>query len=843
MQDYIIIKGARENNLKNVSLNIPKNKLVVFTGLSGSGKSTLAFEILQRECQRQYMESLGLTADLFTRPKVESIIGLSPSISVDGRNNNHNPRSTVGTVTEVFTYLRILFSKLGVRICPKCSTKVLPEFENTSENLYDDINEETNETEFVRCSHCGEKLPILTMSHFSFNKPEGACPTCNGLGVVNTPNLQLIVDESKSIADGAVLEWDEFRINRYTEALIGASKYYGYKFDINDVVSQYCEPARALLLYGTLSKEFNNYYPKTKPPKTVPAGRFEGVITNLMRRYTELGEENAREKIEKVLIQKICPICEGKRLNNSAISVTVCQKNIIELSDIPLTSVFDWSREVSASISKEAEHIAMPILYEITSRLTRLLDVGVGYLSLSRAATSLSVGEAQRLRLSSLLGSGLTGVLYVLDEPTTGLHSRDTERLISVMKKLRDMGNTVLVIEHDVEMILAADYIVDFGPGAGSQGGRVVAVGTPQEIIQSKESITAKYLIKQIATIKDNYRNGIEKNITILGAKEHNLKNIHIEIPLGKLVALTGVSGSGKSTLLFDIVARKAEMVFHSSKIIPGACKAINGLENVDDVISINQSPIGRNSRSNTSTYTEVFTEIRNLYAELPDTKKRGLSAKHFSFNVDGGRCEKCEGAGKLLIPMHFMPDVEVTCPVCKGKRFKKDILSVTYKGYNISDVLNLTIYEAMTLFENQPSIFNRLSVLNKIGLGYLTLGQSSTTLSGGEAQRIKLAKELGKKSRGHILYLLDEPTTGLHPHNVIQLMKVLNELVDQGNSVVVVEHNLDVVRSSDWIIDFGPEGGNCGGEIIAIGTPKQIMNTQQSQTGKALLKSNKLFC
>lgn len=839
MQEYITIKGATENNLKGISLDIPKNKLVVFTGLSGSGKSTLAFDILQRECQRQYMESLGMTADLFTRPRVEAITGLSPSISVDQRSGNHNPRSTVGTVTEVFTYLRILFAKLGTRICPSCRGIVSPDFETASESFFEDSDADLlAEAEFVRCPHCGEKLPVLTMSHFSFNKPEGACPECSGLGVVSRPNLSLIIDETKSIPGGAILEWDTFRINRYTESLEGAAKYYGFPLDITAPLSAFCEAAHALLLYGALSKEFSAFFPGKKPPKTVPEGRFEGVLTNLMRRYTELGEENAREKIEKVLIQKNCPVCEGKRLKASSIAVTVRGQNIIDISGVPLSSVFEWAKRVSENIGKEAEEVAAPVLHEVCSRLQRLLDVGVGYLSLDRPASSLSAGEAQRLRLASLLGSGLTGVLYVLDEPTTGLHARDTSRLISVLRKLRDLGNTVLVIEHDVEMMLAADWIIDFGPGAGNHGGEVVAAGAPEEIALALGSVTAKYLSQPGTTVKQQCRAGIGKSLSVLGATEHNLKNIDVEIPLGKLVALTGVSGSGKSTLLFDIIGRKAEMIFHTSQLLPGASRRVLGLEYVSNVITIDQSPIGRNGRSNAATYTDVLTEIRSVYSALPETRKRGLSAKHFSFNVDGGRCEKCEGAGKILISMHFMPDVEVTCPACKGKRFKKEVLAVTYHGYSISDVLNLTVEEATELFKNEPSIYNRLSILERIGLGYLTLGQPATTLSGGEAQRIKLAKELGKKNTGHTLYLLDEPTTGLHPQNVVQLMKVLDKLVDQGNSVVVVEHNLDVIRASDWIVDFGPEGGVTGGEIIAFGTPAAIMDIPISQTGQALAKS-----
>lgn len=842
MQDYIKIQGACENNLKNISLKIPKNKLVVFTGLSGSGKSTLAFDTLQRECQRQYMESMGMTADLFTRPKVKSITGLSPSISVDQRNGSHNPRSTVGTVTEVFTYLRILFAKVGSRPCPACGKTVPPVFTAVSEVFYDgeeSLAEDSSETESVCCPHCGEKLPVLTMGHFSFNKPEGACPECNGIGAVSRPNLRLIVDESKSIPEGAVLEWDAFRIKRYSEAMQGAAQYYGFPLDLSAPVSSHCESARSLLLYGVLSREFTALHPGKKPPRTVPEGRFEGVLTNLMRRYTELGETGAREKLEKVLIQKACPVCEGRRLNARSAAVTVRGSNIIDICGRPLSYVLQWALQAGKELGEEAQLVVRPVLHEICSRLERLLDVGVGYLSLDRPAAGLSAGEAQRLRLASLLGSGLTGVLYVLDEPTTGLHARDSGRLIAVLKKLRDLGNTILVIEHDTEMMRAADYIIDFGPGAGRNGGRITAAGTPGELACVSASVTARYLNRPALPLREKCRAGNGRSIYVTGASEHNLKNIDVQLPLGRLVAVTGVSGSGKSTFLFDIVNRKAQMLFHSSQIVPGAYRSITGFEFVDDVITIDQSPIGRSSRSNAATYTDVFTEIRSFYASLPETGKKGLCAKHFSFNVSGGRCEKCEGAGRLSIPMHFMPDVEVTCPVCKGKRFRREILSVKYRGQSISDVLNMTIEEAAALFKEVEPIYSRLHILEQIGLGYLALGQSAATLSGGEAQRIKLAKQLGRKGRGHTLYLLDEPTTGLHPHDVVRLFRILDQLVDQGNSVVVVEHNTDIIRASDWIIDFGPEGGNGGGEILAAGTPSDIAKCTKSYTGRYVMQAH----
>lgn len=842
MDSFIEIKGAKENSLKNISLRIPKNKLVVFTGLSGSGKSSFALDTLQKECQRQYMESMGMITDFISKPKVDAIIGLSPSISIDQRNNNRNPRSTVGTVTEVFTYLRILFAKLGVRICPCCGGLIRQSFETDmktdsmreNESLDGGIGSYDVPERLIACPSCGEKLPELSMSHFSFNKPEGACPECKGLGVVNTPDLERIINAELSINDGAIRIWDKFYIDRYSEAIENAGSYYGFSISASEPLKNYGQIQMDYLLYGALSPQFCKHFPGVKPPKTVPEGRFEGIVTNIVRRHSEMGS-SSKDKLSSLFHQKVCPECNGVRLRKESIAVTVGDINIIELCQKSLDDVLDWIQRLPLFTAPEALQIARPVIDDLEQRIKRLLDVGVGYLNMERAAVTLSAGEAQRLRLASLLGSGLTGVLYVLDEPTTGLHARDTKRLIKVLKKLRDLGNTVLVIEHDIEVMRAADYIVDFGPEAGKGGGEIVAAGTPDEIAACGSSLTGHYLsgVEKI-NIPMKRRTGNGKHISIYNAHKHNLKNIDIDLPLGMLVSLTGVSGSGKSSLLFDILSREAEIYFGHSKEKPDHLK-IWGFENISDIITIDQSPIGRTSRSNAATYTDVFSYIRDLYASLEESKKKKLQPKHFSFNVPGGRCEKCEGNGELTIAMHFLPDVQVKCPVCHGQRFQKSILEVQYKGFSISDVLQMTITDAVAVFRDIEPIMDRLSVLQKVGLGYLSLGQSATTLSGGEAQRIKLAKELGKRVSGHILYLLDEPTTGLHPHDVKKLVALLNELVAQDNTVITVEHNLDVIAMSDWMIDFGPEGGDAGGEIIAQGTPEIVAKIVRSQTGACL--------
>ncbi|HHV28102.1 excinuclease ABC subunit UvrA [Acetivibrio mesophilus] len=857
MNDYIIIKGAKENNLKNISLSIPKNKLVVLTGLSGSGKSTLAFDTLQKECQRQYMESMGMVTDFISKPNVDAIIGLSPSISVDQYVSNRNPRSTVGTVTEVFTYLRILFAKLGQRPCPKCGEIISPKFEvseNANTDMWDgELNEgivinsdeavgenEGSTEEFgntIQCSNCGELLPELTMSHFSFNRPDGACPECTGLGVTSTPNISMIINEDLSIKDGAVEGWYDYHKAKYLDVLKSAAKHYGFSFDEDAPIKEYTQVQKDLLLYGVSSSQFRRHYPKVKPPNSIANGRFEGVITALMRRYAESANDtSSREKIEKMLIQKVCPSCNGTRLKEESRKVTVAGKSIIDISNLSLFQLSEWVASLPKFISSEGMNICLPIISDLSERLKRLINVGVGYLKMERSASTLSAGESQRLRLASLLGSGLTGVLYVLDEPTVGLHAIDTKRLITVMRQLRDLGNTVLVIEHDVEIMRAADYIIDIGPGAGKNGGEVVAIGAPEEVGKNKNSITGRHLSGvDFIQIPSSRRKGNGKYISITNAYEHNLKNISVDIPLGMLAVLSGVSGSGKSTLMFDIIGRAAEIHFSNMDKVLCKCDSVNGLEYINNVITIDQSPIGRTPRSNAATYTDVFKSIRNLYAELSETKIKGIQAKHFSFNVPGGRCEKCKGAGVLSISMHFLPNVQVRCPACHGRRFKREILNIKYNGYSISDVLDMSIQEAVSVFKDIKPIYEKMSLMEEVGLGYLQLGQAATTLSGGEAQRVKLAKELSKNKKGHTLYLLDEPTTGLHPHDVHKLIPLLQRLVEAGNTVVVIEHNLDVISVADWIIDFGPEGGDAGGEIVAQGTPEQVAKVTESKTGFCL--------
>jgi excinuclease ABC subunit A len=858
LSDYIIIKGARENNLKNISLQIPKNQLVVLTGLSGSGKSSLAFDTLQRECQRQYMESMGMVTDFISKPRVDLIEGLSPSISIDQHLTNRSPRSTVGTVTEIYTFLRILFAKLGQYPCPQCGKVIEPQFdlynradlESWAGDAADGgmtaggdeggaLSAEDVEAfgNTMLCPHCQAQVPELTASHFSFNKPEGACPLCTGLGVVNDANLAMLIDEERSIADGAVAGWDIHYIKRYTTTFETAGKYYGFTFDPTIPVKQLGRVQRDLLLYGVLSPQFRKHFPDVPPPETASKGRFEGVVTNILRRYAERADDiGYREKMERVLIQQVCPECNGSRLREASRKVLVNQVSIVTVSGMSLIQLGEWIKQLAESLSEDGHLMIDPIIRDITVRLNRLIEVGVGYLALDRTAPTLAAGEAQRLRLALLLGSGLTGVLYVLDEPTTGLHARDTIRLIKVLKQLRDMGNTVLVIEHDLEMMRAADYIIDMGPGAGKNGGRIVAAGPPAEVAQCQASITGRHLTgMETITIPKTRRKGNGKVITIAGAFENNLKDVSVEIPLGKLVAVTGVSGSGKSSLIFDILDRAAQQYFNAAIIGPGKFERIEGLEQVDKLISIDQTPIGRTARSNAVTYTDAFTPIRNLFAELPAAKNNKLQAKHFSFNLPGGRCEKCQGAGVLTISMHFLPEVQVRCPVCRGRRFKREVLAVKYRGVNIADLLEMNIEEALPLFRDVRAVHDRLALMAEVGLDYLQLGQPANTLSGGEAQRIKLARELSRKGKGHTLYLVDEPTTGLHPHDVLKLSSLLQRLVDGGNTVVVIEHNLDIIRVADWIIDIGPEGGENGGRIVAEGLPEEVALVNESQTGRFL--------
>ncbi len=885
MNPTISIRNARLHNLKNVDLEIPRNQLVVLTGISGSGKSTLAFDILNKEGQRQYLESLGFVTDGLSKPPVDSITGLSPTISVDQHLTNHNPRSTVGTVTEVFTCLRLLFARLGHRPCPQCGRDVPPIISLDSAGDWQEDADEAPGADFP-CPHCGAAVPERGMANFSFNKPDGACPACTGLGMVRQVLVSRLFDEDRNIARGGVIGWDDFQMNHYSRILQNTGNYYGFHFDPAQPIREYSRIGRDLLLYGTESPEFGSHFPGKKPPATNAQGRFEGVATNLLRRYNEHAANPAYlEKLEKFFSSQTCPDCHGARLRSESRAVTVAGKNIVEVSGLPLNDLAEWLEGLPPGFTSEEILVAEPILVDLGSRVGRLIEVGAGYLTLDRTSPSLSAGEAQRLRLAALLGSGLTGVLYVLDEPTIGLHQRDTQRLITVLRRLRDLGNTVLVVEHDLEMIRAADYLVDVGPGAGKHGGQIVAAGTPDEVAAAEGSLTGAYLSGRgldntapagtflagrdlhdanpagafragkglgsvpagafparkspdgVVPARD--RQPARDFLAIRGARQYNLKNLTVRLPLNRFVAVSGVSGSGKSSLIFDILDRAAHQRLNGAAEPPGEHDSIEGFEHLDKVITIDQAHIGRIPRSNAATYSDTFTPIREAFASQPEARSCGLTARHFSFNVPGGRCERCQGAGTLTVKMHFMPDVEVRCPACRGRRFKPDTLTVEYRGCDISRVLDLTVEEALDLFEDIPAAKSRLQVMNDVGLGYLQLGQPATTLSGGEAQRVKLARELGRRSTGRTLYLLDEPTTGLHPADTARLLILLRRLVEAGNSVVVVEHNLDLIRAADWVIDLGPEGGSAGGELMAEGTPAQIAGVGRSQTGQCLRQLN----
>ncbi len=838
MEPSITISNARLHNLKNVTVSIPKGKFVVLTGLSGSGKSTLGFDILHKEGLRQYLETLGMMTFGFAKPPVDSITGLSPAISVDQHLTNHSPRSTVGTTTEIYTYLRVLFARLGHRGCPACGKDVPPPYSESPLDWTSEDGSDVSEMETsIYCPHCGTSLPEIGMANFSFNKPAGACPTCTGLGEVHHANLKRLVNDEISIVDGAVYGWDMFTIRRNADILRMAGHHYGFDFDPALPVRDYTPSQRDLLVFGVESPQFRQHFPQIEPPTTVGRGRFEGIAGNLLRRYAEhIQDADYRQKLDECLVTHVCPDCGGTRLRTESRAVTVAGRAIIAISQLPLHEVADWLDALPTALHDEEMIIARPILDDLHERVRRVIEVGVDYLTLDRASPTLSTGEAQRLRMASLLGSWLSGVLYVFDEPTIGLHARDTHRLIGVLRRLRDLGNTILVIEHDLELIGAADYVVDFGPGAGKHGGQIVATGTPAEIAYMPGTLTGAFLAGRMSVPMPHQRrmpNGT--SLTIRGAREHNIQNVTVHLPLGVLVAVTGVSGSGKSSLIFDILDKAGRQRFYGASEAPGVHESIEGWENVDKVITIDQEHIGRMPRSNAATYSDAFTAIREAFAATPEARRRAMAARHFSFNVPGGRCERCEGVGTLAVKMHFLPDVDVVCPACRGRRFKSETLAVTYRDHDIAQVLELTIEEALALFDDVPAAASRLRVMVDVGLGYLQLGQPVTTLSGGEAQRVKLSKELGRRVTGRTLYLLDEPTTGLHPDDVSRLLALLQRLVDAGNTVIMVEHNLDIIKGADWIIDMGPEGGAAGGKIIAEGTPEQVALVPGSHTGVCL--------
>ena len=974
----IKIKGARVHNLKNVSLEIPRDKFVVITGLSGSGKSSLAFDTLYAEGQRRYVESLSAYArqfiGLMDKPDVDQIDGLSPAISIDQKTASHNPRSTVGTVTEIYDYLRLLYARIGVPHCPNCGKKVKkysvdeiveqigkhydkqmvmilspivkdkkgehrniiegvakagfgsirfdgkiytledledmeidkqkkhsveiiidkispfakatgdkPSYAKASEDKENlarltesvekaldlsnglvvvapfakdgithpgasrhpsqggDLNmEEKIFSKQFACPDCGISMVELEPRNFSFNTPHGACPDCDGLGTKLEIEADTIINKNLTLAQGAIKPMSH-AINGPQTWLLRILGTVGeeYGFDLNTPLKNFTKNQLDILLYGTGKKDYHLDYESDRFSGELVTN-FEGVIPNLERRYQQTDSDYVRKEIGKYMRVLICPACDGKRLKPEVLGVKIEGLNIndISIKNIDEAKKFFSDLTASKNLTAKDKKISAQILKEISARLLFLSNVGLDYLTLDRAAMTLSGGEAQRIRLATQIGSALVGVLYILDEPSIGLHQRDNFKLINTLKDLRDLGNSVIVVEHDKETILAADYVIDVGPRAGIHGGEIIAVGTPAQIEANPKSLTGQYLSgHKFIPAPKKYRSGSGQTLKIVGASENNLKKIDVEFPLGKFIAITGVSGSGKSTLMNDILARHLSHEFYGAKEEPGKHIRIEGLHAIDKVINIDQSPIGRTPRSNPATYTGAFTPIRELFAALPEAKIRGYNAGRFSFNVPGGRCEACAGDGMVKIEMQFLPDVYVECEVCHGKRFNKEALEIFYKGKNIYDILDMTIEEAMTFFENVPAIYQKIAMLNEVGLGYIKVGQSATTLSGGEAQRVKLATELSRRATGRTLYILDEPTTGLHFDDIKNLLEVLNKLVDRGNTVLIIEHNMEVIKSADWIIDLGPEGGNKGGEIVAEGTPVQVAKVKKSYTGQYLSK------
>jgi len=815
----IKIVGAREHNLKNLSVEIPRDKLTVITGISGSGKSTLAFDTIYAEGQRRYVESLSSYARQFLgnlgKPDIDYIEGLSPSISIDQKTAGMTPRSTVGTMSEIYDYLRLLFARIGIFHCPKCREK-LEKQEIKAKKSSAAKGPKTYNKIIYYCTKCDSTYPEITMGSFSFNNPEGACSDCQGLGKKKEIDAELVFPNMRlTLNEGAIRPWSRTtsQSSWYNKVLSELSKRQ--HFSLDTPVGHLPKKARDMVLYGD--------------------GEFEGVIPNLERRYKETDSDYIRQEIEKYMVERTCPMCHGQRLRSEILGVTIAGKNIVEVAAKTIEESIIFFNEVDNKLSQTDKEISKQIIKEIKSRLKYLIEVGVDYLTLDRSADTLAGGEAQRIRLATQIGSSLTGVMYILDEPSIGLHQRDQERLLKTLFKLRDLSNTVIIVEHDESTILAADHVIDMGPGAGEFGGEIVAEGTPAQIMKSK-SLTGDYLSgKKKIQIPKRRRNGDRKYLIIKGAEEFNLKNIDAKIPLNTFTVVTGVSGSGKSTLILEILAKALAKKFHHAHAVPGKHKAIIGTQYLDKVISIDQSPIGRTPRSNPATYASIFTPIREIFAGLPESLARKYDSGHFSFNVKGGRCEHCKGEGVIKFEMHFMPDAYITCEVCRGKRYNQDVLDIMYNGKNIADVLDMTVEESYKFFSDVPILKHKLGVLKSVGLGYMRLGQPATTLSGGEAQRVKLATELARQDTGKTLYILDEPTTGLHFEDTNRLLGVLQALVEKGNTVLVIEHNLDVVKCADYVLDLGPDGGTKGGHIVAEGTPEHIAKVKESSTGKYL--------
>lgn len=970
--DKIIIKGAREHNLKNVNVEIPKNKLIVFTGISGSGKSSLAFDTIYAEGQRRYVESLASYARQFLgvmdKPDVDSIEGLSPAISIDQKSTSHNPRSTVGTVTEIYDYMRLLFARVGHPHCPKCGREIshqspqqiVEEIQKLGKNKkpavkimllapvvkdrkgeykelfadllkkgyrqaridgqIKDIDEDfvlikTNKhtidvlidkmtlpaeksrlsqsteqglkladgsiiaaeildksfdipqypqdlkdhlfSEKFMCPFDNISLPEIEPRSFSFNSPHGACPTCNGLGTIRKVDQNLVINKNLSIAEGAILPWARMVGSDSWSWRVLETVCKEEGIDLNTDFGDLPEKQRELILNGS-SKNYRVKGPNRFGKIVTWDTNFEGVVENLEKKYKSTESDFVRKEVEKFMLVDICDTCLGSRLKPETLSITIEKKSIAEIAELSVENFHNWlfkiSKEEDATLSDREKIIAKPILKELLARSQFLLDVGLEYLTISRSATTLAGGEAQRIRLASQIGSGLSGVLYVLDEPSIGLHARDNDRLINTLIKLKNLQNTVVVVEHDSEMMLASDELLDFGPGAGEHGGKIISQGTAQEVMKDPNSITGKYLsgkkkikidtkmfkeeeLISLRSQKNQMLNESNNHLKLLGAAEHNLKGIDVNFPLGKFITITGVSGSGKSTLVHDVLYKALASELYYTREKAGKHDGVEGLENIDKVILIDQSPIGRTPRSNPATYTGAFTYIRELFAKTLDARVKGYTPGRFSFNVKGGRCEACEGEGQVKIEMQFLPDVYVDCEVCAGKRYNEEALEVHYKGKNISQVLEMTVEEALKFFENIPQIKTKLETIYDVGLGYIRLGQPAPTLSGGEAQRVKLATELSRRSTGRTVYILDEPTTGLHFADIERLLLILKRLVAAGNTVLVIEHNLDVIANADWIIDLGPEGGDGGGQIVAEGTPHQIAQVGKSYTGQFLKK------